>query len=228
MQRRLQNSIVRLGPARRLARHVLLPRALRRPQHVALEVTAACNARCIMCPHHETDRLMRPMDLVLFRKVVDECAALGVEANILRLVAIRQELRARRPTVRVGMIAMPENRHEITAFLETWQGKVDFVEIDGLHNRLPGIDPALCPGQARRCFEPWQRLNVWANGQAVLCCEDWNGTHVVGDARVQTVGEIWEGGPMQAARHAHESGAGRGIALCAGCSAWRAGPASWA
>jgi len=300
-----------LRPARRLARRVLLPRALRRPRHVALEVTAACNARCIMCPRHGMGRPMRPMDVGLFKKVVDECAAMGVEeialngygeiftlrpecyreyiaylraraarirvivntnahamdeaaarflvesgvhtvhtdvdgataltferirehlslarveANILRLVAIRGELRAQRPTVRVGMIAMPDNRHEVPAFLEKWRGKVDVVAIDGLHNRVPGIDPAEWPGQARRCFEPWDRLNIWADGKAVLCCEDWNGTHVVGDARVQPVGEVWDGEPMRAARRAHDSGAGRSIALCAGCNAWRRGPTWW-
>jgi len=311
VERRVQGWLSRIGPARALARRVNLPEALRRPHHVAIEVTAACNARCIMCPRHEMDRPMRPMDLTLFRKIVDECAALGVreialngygeiftmrperyreyigyvrtraprvrvivntnahgmdeaaarflvesgvhtvhtdvdgatagtferirkhlslarvEANIQRLVAIRQDLRARRPTVRVGMIAMPENRHEIPAFLEKWQGKVDFVEIDGLHNRVAGIDPELVFNQRSACFEPWHRLNIWTDGHAVLCCEDWNGTHVVGDAHAQTVREIWHGVPLQAARRTHRTGQGESIALCATCSAWRAGPAWW-
>ena len=162
-----------------------------------------------------------------FEHVRQHLSLARVEANILRLVAMRDALGRRRPVVRVGMIAMPENRHEIALFLEKWRGKVDFVEIDGLHNRVPGIDPALCPGQARRCFEPWQRLNVWANGQAVLCCEDWNGRHVVGDARLETVGGIWDGEPLRAVRRAHWSGDGRSIALCAQCSAWRSGPTWW-
>jgi len=310
-ERRLQGWVSRVGPARALARRAHLPLALRRPGQVGLEVTSACNARCIMCPRHEMDRPMRPMDLGLFRKVVDECADLGVpeialngygdiftlthgryrdyigyvrerapaahvvintngqgmdeeaarylvasgvhavhtdidgataptferirehlslaqvEANVLRLVRRRDAAGKRRPAVRVGIITMPQNRHEIPQFLAKWRGRVDCVEVDGLANRVPGIDPSLMLNQGRPCYELWSKLQIWANGHAVLCCEDWNGTHVVGDARTQSIGEIWTGGPLQSARPHHLAGTARSIAMCRNCNAWRPGPYWW-
>src|SRR5947208_366924 len=52
----------------------------RRPETVNIEITAACDARCVHCPRLDMDRPMKPMPLELFRKLVTEAAALGVRA----------------------------------------------------------------------------------------------------------------------------------------------------
>jgi len=49
-----------------------------RPQTINFEITAACDARCIHCPRHEMERPMKAMPLDLFRRMIDQAAALQV------------------------------------------------------------------------------------------------------------------------------------------------------
>jgi radical SAM protein with 4Fe4S-binding SPASM domain len=66
----------------RTVRRVLLAtgrdRAKHLPDIVQIESTNLCNAKCVFCPRDEMHRRQGVMDMDLFRKVVDECAALGI------------------------------------------------------------------------------------------------------------------------------------------------------
>jgi sulfatase maturation enzyme AslB (radical SAM superfamily) len=53
-------------------------RAPRLPDIVQIESTNLCNAKCVFCPRDEMHRRQGVMDVDLFRKIVDECAALGI------------------------------------------------------------------------------------------------------------------------------------------------------
>lgn len=53
-------------------------RARHLPDIVQIESTNLCNAKCVFCPRDEMHRRQGVMDMDLFRKVVDECAALGI------------------------------------------------------------------------------------------------------------------------------------------------------
>jgi hypothetical protein len=53
-------------------------RAPQLPEIVQIESTNICNARCVFCPRDEMKRRQGVMDAGLYRKVVDECAALGI------------------------------------------------------------------------------------------------------------------------------------------------------
>jgi len=53
-------------------------RAPRMPDIVQIESTNLCNAKCVFCPRDEMHRRQGVMDMDLYRKVVDECAALGI------------------------------------------------------------------------------------------------------------------------------------------------------
>lgn len=53
-------------------------RAPRLPQIVQIETTNICNARCVFCPRDRMQRPLGVMEETLFRKIVDECAALGI------------------------------------------------------------------------------------------------------------------------------------------------------
>jgi len=48
------------------------------PDIVQIESTNLCNAKCVFCPRDEMHRQQGVMDMALFRKIVDECATLGV------------------------------------------------------------------------------------------------------------------------------------------------------
>ncbi len=65
-------------PVRRLLLKTGRDRAVRWPDIVQIESTNLCNAKCVFCPRDEMHRRQGVMDFDLFRKVVDECAALGI------------------------------------------------------------------------------------------------------------------------------------------------------
>jgi MoaA/NifB/PqqE/SkfB family radical SAM enzyme len=48
------------------------------PEIVQIESTNICNAKCVFCPRDEMHRKQGIMSFDLFRKVVDECAELGI------------------------------------------------------------------------------------------------------------------------------------------------------
>jgi MoaA/NifB/PqqE/SkfB family radical SAM enzyme len=48
------------------------------PEIVQIESTNICNAKCVFCPRDEMHRKQGIMSFDLFRKIVDECAELGI------------------------------------------------------------------------------------------------------------------------------------------------------
>ncbi|MBI3263005.1 MAG: radical SAM protein [Acidobacteria bacterium] len=65
-------------PVRRLLVAAGRDRATSLPEIVQIEGTNICNAKCVFCPRDDMDRKQGVMDMALFRKIVDECAALGI------------------------------------------------------------------------------------------------------------------------------------------------------
>jgi radical SAM protein with 4Fe4S-binding SPASM domain len=53
-------------------------RAAHLPDIVQIESTNLCNAKCVFCPRDEMHRRQGVMAMDLYRKVVDECATLGI------------------------------------------------------------------------------------------------------------------------------------------------------
>jgi sulfatase maturation enzyme AslB (radical SAM superfamily) len=65
-------------PVRRLLLATGRDRAPRMPDIVQIESTNICNAKCVFCPRDEMLRRQGIMTVELFRKIVDECAELGI------------------------------------------------------------------------------------------------------------------------------------------------------
>jgi sulfatase maturation enzyme AslB (radical SAM superfamily) len=65
-------------PVRRLLLATGRDRAPRMPEIVQIESTNICNAKCVFCPRDEMQRRQGIMTVELFRKIVDECADLGI------------------------------------------------------------------------------------------------------------------------------------------------------
>jgi MoaA/NifB/PqqE/SkfB family radical SAM enzyme len=65
-------------PVRRIMLATGRDTAPRLPEIVQIESTNICNAKCVFCPRDEMGRKQGVMDMALFRKIVDECAALGI------------------------------------------------------------------------------------------------------------------------------------------------------
>jgi MoaA/NifB/PqqE/SkfB family radical SAM enzyme len=65
-------------PVRRLLLATGRDRAPRLPEIVQIEATNICNAKCVFCPRDEMHRRQGIMSVDLFKKIVDECAELGI------------------------------------------------------------------------------------------------------------------------------------------------------
>jgi MoaA/NifB/PqqE/SkfB family radical SAM enzyme len=65
-------------PVRRLLLATGRDRAPRMPDIVQIESTNICNAKCVFCPRDDMHRRQGIMTVELFRKIVDECADLGI------------------------------------------------------------------------------------------------------------------------------------------------------
>ncbi len=68
----------RARTVRRLLSATGRDRARRWPDIVQIESTNLCNAKCVFCPRDEMHRQQGVMDFELFRRIVDECADLGI------------------------------------------------------------------------------------------------------------------------------------------------------
>src|SRR5690349_2766526 len=78
--RRVAENLLRAQakPVRRLLLATGRERAPRLPEIVQIEATNMCNAKCVFCPRDEMHREEGIMSMELYRKIVDECAALGI------------------------------------------------------------------------------------------------------------------------------------------------------
>src|SRR3954447_5878461 len=65
-------------PVRRLLLATGRDRAPGMPEIVQIESTNICNAKCVFCPRDDMHRKQGIMTVDLFRKIVDECAELGI------------------------------------------------------------------------------------------------------------------------------------------------------
>lgn len=148
-----------------------------------------------------------------------------IEHNIRALMRIRRERGLKFPQVRVGMVLIPQNLHEVDAFIAKWRDEVDFLGIDGYSNRAGSLNEkfavpaAAAPASA--CVLPFRELNIWADGRAVLCCNDWNEEYVVGDMNRESLKEIWHGKALRLARDAHARRRGNDLEICRKCNYWK-------
>src|ERR671917_2903841 len=78
--RHVAEKVLRRGakPVRRLMLATGRDRSPILPEIVQIESTNICNAKCVFCPRDEMHRKQGIMSLELFRKIVDECAELGI------------------------------------------------------------------------------------------------------------------------------------------------------
>ncbi len=65
-------------PVRRLLLATGRDRAPSMPEIVQIEATNICNAKCVFCPRDDMHRRQGIMSVELFKKIVDECAELGI------------------------------------------------------------------------------------------------------------------------------------------------------
>lgn len=64
-------------------RRIYLKKRLDFPSMVQIEITNACNAQCLMCPHDKLTRKIGNIDADLYKKIIDESAANQFRVNTI-------------------------------------------------------------------------------------------------------------------------------------------------
>lgn len=113
------------------------------------------------------------------------------------------------PFVRVSFVHMNSNKHELAEFLDKWQKRVDFIDVQ------PGEDLSIHPSssdshgkkQRIKCISPWQRLSILANGDIIPCCSFYGRYIPIGNIKTTTIYDAWHGGRMQSVRQNLEENA---------------------
>lgn len=124
-------------------------------------------------------------------------------ANVKRFHAIRTALGRQRPFIRIQMVRMKDNQHEVDQFVQMWKPFVDDIRIEDVSNRGQGaqlsVGDWVTTGR-KRCPQPWQRMVVSRDGKVLPCCADWHREFVIGDATQESLAQIWRGRRMERMR----------------------------
>lgn len=157
-----------------------------------------------------------------------------VEANIRRFSALAAE-RGGTCRVQVDMIVSDLTEHEISAFMQRWEGVAipTLIPLDDWAGQLPLDDAfgkARTPKDARArypCNLLWTSSNISAEGNVIFCCHDYSKRSGLPNVLDRDYAEIWRT-EVAAERQRHLDGEYRSPP-CADCHAWktRQPPASW-
>ncbi len=148
----------------------------RRPEAINIEVTAACDARCIHCPRDRMDRPSRAIPFPLFKRIIDEAAELKVpelrpngygELLVLKdLERYLEYVRSKRHDFKIAINTNGNRMSEdkIDLFIKTRVTSIN-VSIDGATKETAeavrvGLDFDQIEGNIRRLLETRRRLGV--------------------------------------------------------------------
>lgn len=137
-----------------------------------------------------------------------------VVGNIKNLVRIRDSMGLQRPCVRVQMVNMEENEHELGMFKDLWKPVANRI---GIIKKRDRSDSDKSKMEAFPCPQIWQRMMICWNGETRMCCGDWSGEYVIGDASKSSISDMWKGKKMEHVRQCHASGKSNSIGVCAKC-----------
>lgn len=139
--------------------------------------------------------------------------------NVQAFSTIRKELGRSTPFIRVQMVRMQDNAHEVAEFMEMWKPWVDDIRISDVSNRGQGQMSVgdQVPVARAQCPQPWQRMIVARDGKVAPCCSDWGQEFVIGDATKDSLTDIWKGRKMTGLRTIHERGQLDNIEPCKSC-----------
>jgi MoaA/NifB/PqqE/SkfB family radical SAM enzyme len=150
------------------------------------------------------------------------------QANVLRLIAIKNKVKARTRIV-VSFVEQPQNQTEIAGFEKFWldQG-VDRVIIRRLHSaagNVKAIAEEISKGQVSEnrypCLYPWERILLNPRGELAFCPQDWLHGSVIRDYSKTTIRETWQGEFYSRLREAHLKNNFCGFNFCAQCPDWQ-------
>lgn len=150
-----------------------------------------------------------------------------VIANTIDFIALRDSLDSPM-SLRIRMVVVDENRHEVDQYLDFWSDKVRrgdrvqalpahswgnelFIESKNAVERL----------SLKPCIAPFNMFTIHYDGEVTMCGHDYRHNHVVGDFNEESIKEIWNGERFERIRRQHLTPGRRNeIDACRGCQIW--------
>lgn len=147
--------------------------------------------------------------------------------NIERFLELRNSMGLSKPLVRVQMVKMDTNLHEVKPFIERWSPLVDSITFQDYTNRGENSDRLTKGGEdfvkvgRRACPQIWQRIIVTWDGKVVMCCRDWESENVLGEldySAGKNIEYFWRGEELSNIRRFHLGNKLNSITACSKCS----------
>ena len=148
----------------------------------------------------------------LFESIRKGADFVSTLANILNFIKIRDKHKAKtgspKPLIRVQMVVMDINKHEVDFFKKFFTPIVDLVTTQDYTNRGEENDRlSVFPKSIgrRACPQIWQRLVITWDGKVGMCCRDDVLSNHLGtlDYKNNSIKDIWNGKGLQGIRKQH-------------------------
>lgn len=149
--------------------------------------------------------------------------------NTLNLIRVRNERQAKL-AIRIRMVVIDKNRHELEEWLAFWGSKVspqDRVYAKPAHtwgNQL-GIeaDELISKYADKPCVSPFSTVIIEVDGKVPMCGADYNVKRPMGDFSRQSIKDIWISPAFTDLRWRHANRHRNDIDMCRGCHIWDRG-----
>ena len=153
--------------------------------------------------------------------------------NTLNMIKIRDEKKSSL-TIRLRMIIMENNQHEVENWMEFWKKRVgphDQVYAKPAHswgNQLNQETEELVENyKDKPCIAPFSSCIIHTDGTVPMCSIDYNNKVKIGDFSKNTIKKIWNDEPMMRVRNLHANSQRNSISLCRGCKIWEEDRKVW-
>lgn len=149
--------------------------------------------------------------------------------NTLTMIQLRNESKSPL-TIRIRMVILEENRHEVDAWIQFWAAKVnnqDRVYAMPAHTwgnqvKITGVAENEANGSqgSPPCVFVFSSIAMHADGKVGLCNVDYNAKYEMGDFQKNSIKEIWTGKTFSRVRELHANGRANELPVCNGCNLW--------
>lgn len=133
-------------------------------------------------------------------KKIRGCDLKHVEANVNRLLQLREKRNSVLPLVRVSFVMQSENEEEQKEFFNKWKDKVDIIDFQCLLDykdldQLKNIEEL--PETDFQCAYPFRTILIDYEGTMYPCASDYGYHMPIGNIMEMSIAEAWNSEQMQ-------------------------------